>query len=45
MISIYKSHVSKGRNPVMMSIYTSLVSKGKEPSDDVNVQVTCKYRN
>ena len=41
-MSIYKSHVNKGRNPVMMSIYKSYVSKGKEPSDDVNIQVTCK---
>ena len=38
MTSIYKSHVNKGRNPVMMSIYKSYVSKGKEPSDDVNIQ-------
>ena len=42
MMSIYKSHVSKGRNPVMMSMYKSHVSKGEEPSDDVNIQVTCK---
>ena len=42
MMSIYKSHVNKGRNPVMMSIYKSHVSKGKEPSDDVNIQVTWK---
>ena len=42
MMSIYKSHVSKGRNQVMMSIYKSHVSKGEEPSDDVNIQVTCK---
>ena len=41
-MSIYKLHVNKGRNPVMMSIYKSYVSKGKEPSDDVNIQVTCK---
>ena len=42
MMSIYKSHVNKGRNPVMISIYKSYVSKGKEPSDNVNIQVTCK---
>ena len=42
MLSMYKSHVSKGGNPVMMSIYKSHVSKGEEPSDDVNIQVTCK---
>ena len=43
MMSIYKSHVSKG-NPVMMSIYKSHESKGEEPSDDVNIQVTCRHR-
>ena len=41
-MSIYKSHVNKGRKPEMMSIYKSHVSKGEEPSDDVNLQVTCK---
>ena len=41
-MSIYKSHVSKGRKPEMMSIYKSHVSKGEEPNDDVNIQVTCK---
>ena len=41
-VAIYKSHVSEGRNPVMMSIYKSHVSKEEEPSDDVNIQVTCK---
>ena len=42
MMSIYKSHVSKGWNPEMLSMYKSHVSKGEEPSDDVNIQVTCK---
>ena len=42
MMSLYKSHVSKGRNSVMMSIYKSCVSKGEEPSDDINIQVTWK---
>ena len=39
MMSIYKSHVSKGMSPVMMSMYKLHVSKGEEPSDDVNIQV------
>ena len=42
MMSIYKLHVSKGKNPDMLSMYKSHVSKGEEPSDDVNIQVTCK---
>ena len=40
MMSIYKSHVSKGEELVMMSIYKSHVSKREEPRRDVNIQVT-----
>ena len=31
MMSMHKSHVSKGEDPMMMSIYKSHVSKGRNP--------------
>ena len=42
VIHVQPAITGEEKNQVMTSIYKSYVSKGEEPSDDVNVQVTCK---